>query len=171
MFWRSDENNATRCRAAHLRLPPRHAQISGQAIVEFAIVSLLFFLTVFGMIDFGRAIFLKSELDNAVREAARELKTRTASGLAANNCGSITQAEAQYVVRMIKNPEEGGACKQGEHPRPGLETATATISCTPSCTVGSKLTVTGYLSFQAITQDLLGISPITLSSSSTVTLE
>lgn len=141
---------------------------SGQVLIEFAIVSVFFFLVVFGTIDFGRAIFLQSELENAVREATRELKTRTAS---VNTCSSITQAFAQYRVRTIRNPEDGGGCGVGEYPRPGLETATATISCTGSCSTGDKLTVTGYLNFQAVTQNLLGISPLTLSATSTVTLE
>jgi hypothetical protein len=140
----------------------------GQAIVEFALVSVLLLLTVFGTIDFGRAIYLQSQLDSAVREAGRELKTRTASQ---NTCSGVTQAFAQYRLRTIRNPEAGGGCGQGEHPRPGLETATAIISCAPSCTAGSKLTVTGSLNFKAVTQSFLGIGPITLRSSVTVTLE
>ncbi len=140
----------------------------GQALVEFAIVATVFLMIVFGTIDFGRAIYLKSELNNAVREATRELKTRTASK---NTCSGITQSFAQFRVRNSRNPEEGGGCGVGEHPRPGLETATASISCTPSCSAGGRLTVTANLQFQAITQVFLGLSPITLTSTSTVTLE
>ncbi|MEA2530923.1 MAG: hypothetical protein QOG89_2567, partial [Thermomicrobiales bacterium] len=115
-----------------------------------------------------RAIYLQSQLDNAVREAGRELKTRTASQ---NTCSGVTQAFAQYRIRTMRNPEVGGGCGQGETARPGLETATATISCAPSCTAGSKLTVTGSLNFKAVTQSFLGIGPITLNSTATVILE
>src|SRR5262245_53512231 len=45
--------------------------MTGQAIVEFSIVSIAFFLMVFGTIDFGRAIYMYSQLHNAVREGAR----------------------------------------------------------------------------------------------------
>jgi Flp pilus assembly protein TadG len=149
----------------------RQSGETGQAIVEFAIVSVVLLLTVFGTVDFGRAIYLQAQLENGVKEAARDLKTRSASGLAANNCGAITQSAAQFRVRNARNPESGGGCNQGEHARPGLQTATATISCSPSCTSGSQLTVNGTLAFQAITQQFLGISPITLTASATVVLE
>jgi Flp pilus assembly protein TadG len=152
------------------RLRPREVTL-GQATIEFAIVSVAFLLVVFGTVDFGRAVYLKAQLDNAVREATRDLKTRTASGLAANNCGSITNSEALYIIKNMKGPEASGACKQGMHPRPGLQTATASVSCSPSCTSGGTLTVHAYLNFTAITQEFLGISPITLHSQSTAILE
>jgi Flp pilus assembly protein TadG len=43
----------------------------GAAAVEFAIVAPLFFLMVFGMIEFGRAIMVQQVLTNATREGAR----------------------------------------------------------------------------------------------------
>jgi Flp pilus assembly protein TadG len=43
----------------------------GAAAVEFALVAPLFFLMVFGMIEFGRAIMVQQLLTNAVREGAR----------------------------------------------------------------------------------------------------
>src|SRR3712207_5372250 len=49
----------------------RTGERSGQAVVEFAVVSLAFFMIVFGTIDFGRAVYMYSELSNAVREGAR----------------------------------------------------------------------------------------------------
>ncbi len=43
----------------------------GAAAVEFALVAPLFFLMVFGMIEFGRAIMVQQVLTNASREGAR----------------------------------------------------------------------------------------------------
>jgi Flp pilus assembly protein TadG len=43
----------------------------GAAVVEFAIVAPLFFLLVFGMIEFGRVIMVKQIITNASREGAR----------------------------------------------------------------------------------------------------
>jgi Flp pilus assembly protein TadG len=43
----------------------------GVAAVEFALVAPLFFLLVFGMIEFGRAIMVQQILTNASREGAR----------------------------------------------------------------------------------------------------
>src|SRR4051794_14597140 len=49
----------------------RTKEHSGQAIVEFAIVSVAFLMMVFGTVDFGRAIYMYSQLENSVREGAR----------------------------------------------------------------------------------------------------
>jgi Flp pilus assembly protein TadG len=43
----------------------------GAAVVEFAIIAPLFFMMVFGMIEFGRAIMVQQVLTNASREGAR----------------------------------------------------------------------------------------------------
>ena len=140
----------------------------GQATVEFAIVSIFLLLTVLGTIDFGRAIFLKSELENAVREAAREARTVTARpGQVGPPCDSIANI-VNLRVKMMRNP---GGCNVGDHPRPGLQSATVTYSCSPSCSSGGRLTVIARLPFQAVTQEFLGISPMTLQASATVTLE
>jgi Flp pilus assembly protein TadG len=141
---------------------------SGQAIVEFAIASLVFLLIVFGTIDLGRAMYLHSELTEATRDAVREARTKTANG---NSCGAISTTTLQFRVRNMKDYDAGGGCNQGETARPGLQSATVTWSCSPSCTSGSTLTVTSSLPFQAITQTLLGISPITLRSTASVILE
>lgn len=149
----------------------RQRKTRGQATVEFAIVSIFLLLTVLGTIDFGRAIFLKSELEAAVREAAREARTVTARpGQVGPPCDTIANV-VNLRVHNQKNPDEGGGCGQGEYPRPGLQNATATYSCSPSCSSGGKLTVTARLPFQAVTQEFLGISPITLQATASVTLE
>jgi hypothetical protein len=44
----------------------------GAAAVEFAIVAPVFFLMIFGMIEFGRALMVEQILTNAAREGARE---------------------------------------------------------------------------------------------------
>jgi Flp pilus assembly protein TadG len=43
----------------------------GAAVVEMAVVAPVFFLLVFGMIEFGRAIMVEQILTNAAREGAR----------------------------------------------------------------------------------------------------
>ena len=45
--------------------------LSGQSVVEFSLVSLVLLMIVFGTIDLGRAVLVRSMLTNAVREAAR----------------------------------------------------------------------------------------------------
>ena len=43
----------------------------GAAVVEFAVVAPLFFLLVFGMIEFGRMVMVQQVITNASREGAR----------------------------------------------------------------------------------------------------
>ena len=133
---------------------------AGQAMVEFAIVSVAFLLIVFGTVDFGRVIFLYSELDNAVRDVAREGKVGSANGLGVNT------ATLQSHIPVSWNPET-----QTTHPRPGLENATAKVTCVGGCTSGNTLVVEGSVPFQAVTQSFLGLSPIALKASASVTLE
>jgi hypothetical protein len=43
----------------------------GQAMVEFALIAPIFFLILFSIIDFGRAVYYIQALNNAAREGAR----------------------------------------------------------------------------------------------------
>lgn len=45
--------------------------LSGQSIVEFALIAVPFFLLVFGIIEGGRLLFTYHEVQNAAREGAR----------------------------------------------------------------------------------------------------
>lgn len=126
----------------------RTGERSGQAIVEFAIVSIAFFMIVFGTIDFGRAVYMYSELSNAVREGARY--------------GKI-------------NPEKTANIKDrviDKSPSLGLAYGDIGVHCTGGCYPGcADVTVTASFQFSAITQDFLGIGPITLQSSAKVEAE
>ena len=46
----------------------------GAALVEFSIVALLFLVVAFGIIDVGLELFTQEMLDNATRDAAREIR-------------------------------------------------------------------------------------------------
>jgi Flp pilus assembly protein TadG len=48
-----------------------HRSQSGQSLVEFALVAPVFFLLVFGVLDFGRLFFTQMTLQHALREAGR----------------------------------------------------------------------------------------------------
>lgn len=49
----------------------RRSSHRGQALVEFAFVAPIFFLLLFGIIDFGRYVYYVQILNNAAREGAR----------------------------------------------------------------------------------------------------
>jgi Flp pilus assembly protein TadG len=50
---------------------PCRSKRRGVAAVEFAVIAPLFFLLVFGMIEFGRAVMVQQIITNASREGAR----------------------------------------------------------------------------------------------------
>jgi Flp pilus assembly protein TadG len=116
---------------------------SGQAMVEFALCSTVFLMIVFGTIDFGRAIFTQAQLANAVREGARYGKVHP------------TDLSGAKSAAVAKAP--GGS--------------TVTVTCGSPCATGATLQVSGTVSFSAITQTLLGIKPITLTSTAKVGVE
>jgi hypothetical protein len=126
----------------------RTGERSGQAIVEFAIVSIAFFMIVFGTIDFGRAVYMYSELSNAVREGARY--------------GKINPAETASIKDRVID----------KSPSLGLAYGDITVACTGGCYPGcADVRVTASYQFSAITQEFLGIGPITLHSSAKVETE
>jgi Flp pilus assembly protein TadG len=117
---------------------------SGQAIVEFAIASLAFFLMVFGTLDFGRSIYMYSQLHNAVRDGARY--------------GKLYPTDSTTIMNKVI----AGASSFN------LTTSNVTVSCTGGCSsTSTQITVSASAQFTAITQGFLGISPITMNGSAT----
>ncbi|MDQ2684084.1 MAG: pilus assembly protein [Chloroflexota bacterium] len=120
---------------------------SGQTIVEFALASLVFLTIIFGTIDFGRAIFIRAELVNAAREGARY--------------GKINPTQTTAIRAATVDHAPGS----------GLTSSSVSVSCTGRCATGNSLTVVASVPFQAVTQQLLGIGPLTLTGSATVNIE
>jgi Flp pilus assembly protein TadG len=59
----------------------RRSERRGQALVEFALVAPIFFLLLFGLIDFGRYVYYVQILNNAAREGARYAIVHGAKGI------------------------------------------------------------------------------------------
>lgn len=125
----------------------RDTALPGQGVVEFALASMVFLLIVFGTIDFGRAIFISAELHNAVREGTK--------------VGRLDPTNTAAIKTAVVDHASGS----------GLTPGAVTVSCDGTCTTGNKITVSASVEFQAVTQGFLGISPITLRSSSSVDIE
>lgn len=114
-----------------------------QATAEFAIVSTLFFMMVFGAFDIGRGVYMYSELTNSVREGARY--------------GEVEPSDTSSIKQRVVNKSPGL----------GLSSSNVTVSCSSSCTSGNNITVKAQMNFSLITQDLLGIKPFTMHASAT----
>jgi Flp pilus assembly protein TadG len=64
------DHTSSKAKAAIRRVPWRHE--SGQALIEFSLITLLLISLTFGLIDFYRALYEKEVLANLSREAADE---------------------------------------------------------------------------------------------------
>jgi Flp pilus assembly protein TadG len=98
----------------------------GAAAVEFAFVAPVFFLLVFGMIEFGRAMMVEQILTNASREGAR------LAILDGSTISSVNTTVTGYLSNV------------------GLSGATITVSPDPAATTsvyGTPITVTVRIPF------------------------
>ena len=103
----------------------------------------------FGVIDMGRAIFMYSELNNAVREGARY--------------GQINPGETTNIKNRVLEKSPGLA---------GMGYPNISVECTGGCTAESTdVKVTATYEFTAITQELLGLGPFTVRSSASAEIE
>ena len=75
----------------------------GAAVVEFALVLPIFFLMVFGMIEFGRLVMVRQVLTNASREGARigVLDGATADEVESVVEGYLTSASIPFTAGTI----------------------------------------------------------------------
>ncbi|TMB90817.1 MAG: pilus assembly protein [Chloroflexi bacterium] len=112
----------SRARADHRR---KRSQRSGQSMVEFALVGPLVLVLLFGMIDFGRAIFFQVELNNAAREGVR------IAILASNPCNTS-------VGNSTCNPDNNNQSGfTGSSVCQGIEQETNLIGTWNQCTDGT----------------------------------
>ncbi len=72
-------------------------QQTGLATVEFAIVGLLLFVVIFGVIEFGRALFVVNTLTDGTRRAARLAVVCPVGDPKPANFGSIRYARVSIV--------------------------------------------------------------------------
>lgn len=73
-------------------------QESGQAVVEFAFVGIIFFIVVFGTIDVGRAVWNYNTLAQATREGARFAVVHGERCDATAGCSAADLAAVEAVV-------------------------------------------------------------------------
>jgi Flp pilus assembly protein TadG len=86
--------------------PKRRKSQESQALIEFALVSPVLLLLIFGIIDLGRAVFYYDTLNHAAREGARAAVR--ASGSLPTNADVLTTVSQQLVGAPVSEP-----CPQG----------------------------------------------------------
>jgi Flp pilus assembly protein TadG len=117
-------------------------------VVEFALSSLLFLTLVFGTIDVGRLVFMRTMFAGAVREAARQASitpsnTAEIAAAAARRSPSLTLSTSNFTITCTN------------------WTTNLTISCAPTSVKELDLiTVCGSYTFTAVATRLVGRSTI-----------
>ena len=117
----------------------------GQAVIETALVLPIFLLVIFGCLDLGRIVFLKAELENAVREGTR--------------------------LGMVSQPFSEPAVRDRITAQPGLANATVSATCSGACEYGSTVTVTATLPVAVVAGLVPALPSPNLTASASVRIE
>jgi Flp pilus assembly protein TadG len=129
----------------------------GQSLVEFSLAAMIFMVVILGVVEVGRAVWSYNTLANATREGSRYAMVHGASA-SAHSGPAGNDAKVQAAVTKYAST---------------LEPSDLTItSAWPdgSNAVGSHVKVTATYRFDTLFSKLLGISPITMTSTSTMTI-
>lgn len=89
----------------------------GAAAVEFALVAPLFFLLVFGMLEFGRMVMVQQILTNASREGARKAVLDGSTATDVNNTVIGYMNDANITVtagNIVINPTNPATASYGD---------------------------------------------------------
>jgi Flp pilus assembly protein TadG len=138
----------------------RRSHMSGQGLVEMALILPVLLLIFMGIIDFGRAIYAYNAVSNAAREGARLgiVDQRVTSGTynaaveAANQATALGIDPTDPNQVLVTFPNTGGVC--------------------PTISVGCPVSVRVQYQFSALTP-IIGriIGPITVGSTTQLPME
>lgn len=121
----------------NLERPYRRCRIKrqGAAAVEFALVAPVFFLMVFGMIEFGRMIMVQQVITNASREGARiavlDSPTPTA-GVVASTVDAYMQNAGISGGSVVIDPAEPTSASYGQPVTVTVQVPFSSVSWLPS---------------------------------------
>ena len=134
---------------------------AGQALVEFSLVSIVFFLIVFGMIDVGRAVWNYNTLAHATREGARYAIVHGGDSIDPSGPGSAYYTAPDTDTKVTETVQQFAG---------GLNTSQLTVQAQwPDGTnvAGDDVTVTLQYVYEPMF-DFLGLIAFTMTSSSTM---
>jgi Flp pilus assembly protein TadG len=135
-----------------------------QALVEFALVAPIFFLILFGIIDFGRYVYYTQILNNAAREGARYAIVHGEHGIPQTGPGSADPT-GTAVVNVVKQYSIGVVGLQD------ISVLTVTPSWDPPTNNhrDTKVTVIVTYAFHSVIP-IVPIPPITVRGASTLVI-
>jgi Flp pilus assembly protein TadG len=134
----------------------------GQALVEFAFVAPIFFLMLFGIIDFGRYVYYVQILNNSAREGARYAIVHGSNSFQPTgptpDDPTIEAVVRKYAVGVVGN----GAVLD-------IDSIWGTPPNPPSNNRGQKVHVTVTYAFHSLIP-IVPIPPITINGESTLVI-
>jgi len=122
----------------------------GQSLVEMALVSLIFFFLLFGILDFGRALWTYNTIVQSTRAAARWAVVNVA-----NSADNTDISRARNIV-IYGYPD----VSSGAPLLPGLDSATVTVTIQPLQTDASGTAITEKISVSVSNYQFRFIVPI-----------
>jgi len=143
------------------RAPSRLRRERGQALVEFAVVGIVFLIVVFGVIDVGRAVWNYNTLAQATREGTRYAIVHGARSSDPSGPGSPHFSAPGTDAMVTAEVEKYTA---------GLDTSALTVEAEwldGSNLVGGRIQVTSHYVYEPIF-DFLGLISFSMTSSSTM---
>ena len=129
--------------------PPARPARRGAAVVEFAVIAPLFFMMVFGIIEFGRALMVQQILTNASREGARRaiVEGTTASEVEELVDDYLTNASVSGTTTAV-SPNVLATAGMGEKVTVTVSVPYAEVAWLPSWFLGDN-TLTASTSMRA----------------------
>lgn len=135
----------------------RRRDARGQSLTEFALILPVLLLVIFGVLDFGRAIYAYNAVSNAAREGGRTaIVNQTQAEIRARAIGQATALDIDATSTSCPPAGSSGVCVE-------FKTATLTASCSP-VTLGCVAVITVKYSMTPLTPIIgafLGPIPIT----------
>src|SRR5437868_13300327 len=102
------------------------------AMVEFAIVLPILLLIVFGIVDFGRALYMANKLTSAVREGARLASTQISPDpTVAASKTAVTNAVTAYVQAISAGAAAPTVSETFSGAPPNMQSITVQITAYP----------------------------------------
>jgi Flp pilus assembly protein TadG len=164
----------------------RRAPRPGQSVVEFAIVSLVLMMFIFGTVDLGRGVLQRQMLTNAVREAARygsvvNRSTLTFPSTAATDCTAGSYCASVVAAAAKRSPSlnltatnfasSGTITMKCDVWSTTASTANDVTTCQLPTGKGSRLTICANYQFTLTAPRLIGLGAIPMRECATVTLQ
>lgn len=145
--------------------------LPGQSAVEFAMVSIMLMLLIIGIIDLGRAVYLRTTFTNAMREGARYGMVNAAQAISSPSAfqtGIVNAAASRSPILGISAtniPASGITCAPTAPNNPSFSTTFSTGYCSQGNnypTTGDSLKVCGTYQINLIAARLIPIGPINI---------